>query len=76
MLGASMHVETVPSLELLATLVTADQLAHMSLYVVPHVLPDIAQFSTHQALQTSFTTQTHQSFDLLVQSCQVGRGLS
>ena len=76
MLGASVHIETVPGLELLATLATADQLAHVSLYVVPHVLPDIAQFSTHQALQTSFTTPTHQCFDLLVQSGQGGRGLS
>ena len=76
MLGASVHIEAVSGLELLATLITADQLAHMSLYVIPHVLPDIAQFATHQALQTSFTTPTHQGFNLLIQSSQVGRGLS
>ena len=40
-LCTSVHIQTVPSLELLATELTGNNFSHMCFYVVPHVLPNL-----------------------------------
>jgi len=52
MVQTFVYIETVPGLVLLATNVTVETVTgHMSLYVVPDVLPDSAGLATHHALQ-------------------------
>ena len=65
-LCASVHIQTVPSLELLATELTGNNFSHMRLYVVPHVLSDLAKLATDKALQLTTFGLSCEAFNFLV----------
>ena len=70
-LCASVHIQTVPSLELLATEFTGNNFSHMCFYVVPHVLSDLTKLATDKALQLSALCLPSQALNLLVQPGRV-----
>ena len=71
MLCASVHIQTVPRLELLATELTGNNFSHMRFYVVPHVLSDLTKLATDKALQLSALCLPGQALNLLVQPGRV-----
>ena len=70
-LCASVYIQTVPSLELLATEFTGNNFSHMCFYVVPHVLSDLTKLATDKALQLSALCLPGQALNLLVQPGRV-----
>ena len=74
-LCASVHIQTVPCLELLATELTGNNFSHMCFYVVPHVLSDLTKLATDKALQLSTLCLPGQALNLLVQPGCVTLGI-
>ena len=70
-LCASVHIQTVPRLELLATELTGNNFSHMRFYVVPHVLSDLTKLATDKALQLTTFRLSREAFNLVIQSCCV-----
>ena len=70
-LCASVHIQTVPRLELLATQLTGNNFSHMRFYVVPHVLSDLPQLATDKALQLTTFCLSCEAFNFLIQPCCV-----
>ena len=70
-LCASVHIQTVPSLELLATEFTGNNFSHMCFNVVPHVLSDLTKLATDKALQLTTFCLSCEAFNFLIQPCCV-----